>query len=103
MFFEWSSDIYVNSVGFDISWDTLDINTGGIIATGNFIQNQNIQFQSIYTNSSDYHWNFGDGNLINGASNQLHSYQYPGQYIVELSYYDLNFNYNTYYKNIIIE
>jgi Zn-dependent metalloprotease len=103
VFFEWSSDIYITSSGFDISWDTLDINTGGIIATGNFIQNQNIQFQSIYTNSSYYHWDFGDGSSINGSFNQLHSYQNPGQYLVGLSYYDLNFNYNTYYKNITIE
>lgn len=103
IYFEWSSDQMVNNIGFDVSWAPLTSTIGGITHSGNLHNNFPITFNSIETNANgNYLWDFGDGTNINGTFQEIHTYQYPGNYTIQLNYYDSYFQFKTYYDNITI-
>ncbi len=103
VFFKWNSDGGVNSPGYDITWDTLiSLHAGGITHSGIQTPGSIITFNSIEANYSNYSWDFGDGNSLVGNSQETHTYQNSGNYIVQLQYYDNNNYLKTYYDNLTI-
>lgn len=45
---------------------------------------ESVQFENLSTGATDYEWNFGDGTVITGVAEPMHSYLHEGTYTVTL-------------------
>ena len=65
--------------------ETQNIVAGLNVASNHGTVGESMQFYTANSNANQFHWDFGDGSIIDGVANPVYAYLFPGTYNVTVN------------------